>query len=102
MPRPGQYVFWHFFQKPRPGAVYNAGGGRQSNCSIIKAIALVEELTGNRMNMSYHETNRVGDHIWWISDLSRFLADYPYWEWQYDTRILSEIVEGTEQRVKIA
>ena len=65
-------MFWHFYQNPRPGEVYNAGGGRFSNCSMLEGITLCEEITGNKMNYSYSETNRIGDHIWYISDLSKF------------------------------
>src|SRR6476469_365661 len=61
-------MFWHFYRDPKQGEVYNAGGGRFSNCSMIEAIKLCEEISGNKMNISYLEDNRIGDHIWWISD----------------------------------
>lgn len=77
-------MFWHFYQHPRQGEVYNAGGGRFSNCSILEAIALCEEITGHKMNYSYSDTNRIGDHIWWISDVSKFKSHYPGWNWQWD------------------
>jgi CDP-paratose 2-epimerase len=79
-------MFWNFYQNPRCGEVYNAGGGRFANCSMIEAIELCEEITGNKMNYSYQETNRIGDHIWYISDLSKFKAHYPDWHWQYDLK----------------
>jgi len=85
-------MFWHFYQNPKQGEVYNAGGSRFSNCSMKEAIAICEEITGNKMNYTYSETNRVGDHIWWISDLSKFKKDYPNWNWQYNlTDILTQI-----------
>ena len=77
-------MFWHFYQAPRPGEVYNAGGGRHANCSMLEAISVCEEISGNKMNYSYSETNRIGDHIWYISDLSKFKAHYPTWNWTYD------------------
>ena len=79
-------MFWHFYQKPRQGEVYNAGGGRFSNCSMLEAITICEEITGNKMNYSYSDTNRIGDHIWWISDVSKFKEHYPGWDWQWDLK----------------
>lgn len=93
-------MFWHFFQNPKPGEVYNAGGGRFSNCSMQEGISLCEEITGNKMNYSYSETNRIGDHIWYISDLSKFRSHYPDWHWEYNlTDILVQIFENMAQRV---
>ena len=79
-------MFWHFYQNPRPGEVYNAGGGRHANCSMLEARVLCEEISGNKMNFSYSETNRIGDHIWYVSDLSKFKSHYPDWNWEYDLR----------------
>lgn len=87
-------AFHHFFLNPRCGAVYNMGGGRFSNCSMVEAINLCEEITGNKLNCSYVDENRRGDHIWWISDLSRFKTDYSDWSIHYDVpKILQEIYE---------
>ena len=77
-------MFWHFHQNPRPGEVYNAGGGRHSNCSMTEAIEICENITGKKMNYKYSETNRIGDHIWWISDVSKFKNHYPNWSFQYN------------------
>ena len=77
-------MFWHFYQQPRPGEVYNAGGGRFANCSMLEAIALCEQISGNKMQYSYAETNRIGDHIWYISDLTKFKSHYPNWAPQYN------------------
>ncbi|HOY29856.1 MAG TPA: NAD-dependent epimerase, partial [Flavobacteriales bacterium] len=63
--------------------VYNAGGGRYANCSMLEAIALCERITGNRMHITLSETNRIGDHIWYVSDLSKFRAHYPEWSPRY-------------------
>ncbi len=85
-------MFWHFYQKPRIGEVYNAGGSRHSNCSMIEAIKICSEITGKKMNYSYSETNRVGDHIWWVSDVRKFQGHYKEWEYKYNLRdILSQI-----------
>lgn len=79
-------MFWHFYQNPKEGEVYNAGGGRFANCSMQEAIVLCEEITGNKMSFSYSETNRIGDHIWYVSDLRKFKAHYPEWDWKYDLK----------------
>jgi CDP-paratose 2-epimerase len=93
-------MFWHFFNNPRPGEVYNAGGGRFSNCSVLEAIAMCERITGNKMNYTYSEQNRIGDHIWWISDVSKFKTHYPQWGWTYDLEdILVEMNEALAARV---
>ncbi|MBI2444538.1 MAG: NAD-dependent epimerase/dehydratase family protein [Candidatus Magasanikbacteria bacterium] len=85
-------MFWNFHQKPRPGEVYNAGGGRQSNVSLREAIDKIERLTGKPANYEYRETNRIGDHIWYISDLTKFQTHYPNWHYTYNLdRILEEL-----------
>jgi CDP-paratose 2-epimerase len=92
-------MFWHFYQNPRSGEVYNAGGGRFSNCSMAEAIKWSEEITGQKMNYTYTETNRIGDHIWWISDLSKFKSHYPDWNWKYGIMdILTQIHDATVER----
>lgn len=88
-------VLWHIFQKPGTAKVYNMGGSRHSNCSMLEAIKACEKLTGRPMNWSYKEENRAGDHIWWVSDVRRFRADYPDWEYRYGIDdILAEILES--------
>lgn len=77
-------MFWHFYQNPRIGEVYNAGGGRFSNCSMTEGIALCEKIAGKKMNYTYVDDNRIGDHIWYISDLTKFKSHYPSWNWKYD------------------
>lgn len=89
-------MFWHFYQNPRIAEVYNAGGGRHSNCSMAEAIEMSERITGKKMNYSYTETNRIGDHIWWISDVRKFKEHYPSWNWKYNIHdILSQIYHAT-------
>ena len=75
------------------------GGGRYSNCSMVEAITLCEQISGNRLDWNYVEQNRQGDHIWWISDLSRFRKHYPSWKQKYDVpAILREIYEMNVER----
>lgn len=94
-------MFWHFYQKPRVGEVYNAGGSRYSNCSMLEAIKICEKITGKKMNWSYSETNRIGDHIWWISDVRKFQAHYPEWKYQFNLeQILTEIYDNLNIRVE--
>jgi CDP-paratose 2-epimerase len=92
-------AFHEFFKAPRVAEVYNVGGGRYSNCSMLEAIQLCEEISGRPLNWSYSETNRVGDHIWWISDNTRFQQHYPEWQLAYDVpRILHEIHDFSVSR----
>ena len=83
-------MFHHFHRAPRVAEVYNAGGGRFSNCSMMEAQALCEEITGNRMNMTYSDQARSGDHIWYVSDVRRFKEHYPQWNYRYDLRTTLE------------
>ena len=96
-------MFWHFYQNPKHGEVYNAGGGRHSNCSMKEAVALCENITGKKMNISYSDKNRVGDHIWYISDVSKFKSHYPDWDWNYDVPdILTQIFQQFSTRNSFA
>ncbi len=93
-------MFWHFYQNPKKGEVYNAGGGRFSNCSMKEAINDCERITGKKMNYSYSETNRIGDHIWYISDLRKFKNHYPNWNWTFGIEdILTQIHDSMLTRV---
>jgi len=90
-----------FFAAPRVAEVYNMGGGRFSNCSLLEAMRMVEEVSGRPFNSVYVDTNRVGDHIWYISDLGRFQGHYPGWKLRYDCkRIIREIHEANRERWK--
>jgi CDP-paratose 2-epimerase len=92
-------AFDAFFSSPGKGEVYNIGGGRDSNCSMMEAIDLCEEIVGRPMSVSYSDTNRIGDHIWWISNLARFKSHYPTWRIQRDVpTILREIYERNHER----
>lgn len=88
-------ALWHFFEAPRPGAVYNMGGSRHANCSVLEAVRLTEELCGRKVDLRFSEQERSGDHIWWISDVRRFRRDYPEWSYRYDLHeTLAEIVDA--------
>jgi CDP-paratose 2-epimerase len=88
-------AFAAFIEAPRSGEVYNLGGSRHSNCSMREAIQLCEEISGRKLTWTYEEDNRIGDHIWWISDVRRFQQHYPKWRFRYGLReILEEIHEA--------
>ena len=94
-------AFWRFFEAPRAGEVYNIGGGRHANCSIVEAITLVQEMTGRALDWAYSDANRVGDHIWWVSDSRRFMEHYPGWTIQYALgRTLREMVDAQLARAE--
>jgi CDP-paratose 2-epimerase len=85
-------AFEAFAESPREAAVYNLGGGRECNCSMIEAIAICEEIAGRPLEWSLSDEARIGDHRWWISDLGAFKRDYPNWELRYGIEeILREI-----------
>jgi CDP-paratose 2-epimerase len=85
-------AFAAFHSAPRVGAVYNIGGGRQSNCSMLEAIEACERIAGRQLDWTLADDNRIGDHRWWIGDLEPFKRDYPEWDLTYDVdSILQEI-----------
>jgi CDP-paratose 2-epimerase len=85
-------AFWQFFRAPRVAEVYNLGGSRHSNCSMLEAIARCEAISGRKLDWTYVADNRIGDHIWWISDVRKFQAHFPAWKYRYDLdAILREI-----------
>ncbi len=83
-------AFHHFYKAPRIAEVYNMGGSRHSNCSMLEAISLCEQITGKTLNWTYTETNRVGDHIWYVSDIRKFQSHYPDWQQEYNVQQLLE------------
>ncbi|HVV25589.1 MAG TPA: NAD-dependent epimerase/dehydratase family protein [Candidatus Saccharimonadales bacterium] len=92
-------AFWHFYQKPRSGEVYNMGGARQSNISMLEAIEKIEKLLGKKANYELSKENRIGDHIWYISDVSKFKKHYPKWDFEYDIdAILKEMCAAVEAK----
>jgi CDP-paratose 2-epimerase len=92
-------MFDVFYQNPRMGEVYNAGGGRFSNCSMLEAIEWSEKITGNKFNFSYSENNRIGDHIWYISDTSKFKNHYPNWTQEFGIQEILEQIYAAYQSI---
>src|SRR5213080_3390790 len=90
-------AFAEFARAPRAGEVYNIGGSRHSNCSMLEAISLCEEISGRKLSWHYEETNRIGDHVWWISDVRKFQSHYPQWQFRFGLR---EILEQIFHAVK--
>lgn len=85
-------AFYHFYNKPRIGEVYNIGGSRHSNISILEAIEKIEKIIGKKAKVKYDKNNRIGDHIWYISDVSKFRNHFPKWEYKYSgDQIIEEI-----------
>ena len=86
--------FWEYYKNPRKGEVYNIGGGRYSNCSIIEALNILENLTKIKIKRQIIKRPRVGDHIWYISDVTKFQKHYPKWKQKYNTeKIIEELIE---------
>ena len=94
-------AFYEFFKAPRVAEVYNTGGGRYSNCSMLEAIEICQTIVARKLNWTYSEQNRIGDHIWWVSDNSKFSQHYPNWKLKYNVpQILQEIYEFNYERWK--
>jgi CDP-paratose 2-epimerase len=92
-------MFWHFYQNPRPGEVYNVGGGRHSNCSVLEGIEIVENVSGKKLSWGYVDSSRIGDHRWYVSNVGKFKSHYPTFEYSRTlTQIVIEIVEGLGSR----
>jgi CDP-paratose 2-epimerase len=92
-------AFDEVYRDPGIADVYNIGGGRGSNCSMLEAIEMCEEIAGRKLDYKYSEINRIGDHIWYVSDLTKFETRYPGWRLEYDVpRILQEIYDANRER----
>ena len=81
-------AFNEFYKNPRPGEVYNIGGSRHSNISVLEAIYKIQERTGKTIDYSISSNNRTGDHIWYISDVSKFMEHYPQWGYKYNMDLI--------------
>lgn len=88
-------MFWHFYLNPKKGEVYNAGGGRENSLSVLEAISMISYISNRKYkNFTISETNRIGDHIWYITDYSKFKKDYPEWKITYPIeKILEEMIK---------
>jgi CDP-paratose 2-epimerase len=92
-----------FHKAPRSAAVYNIGGGRTSNCSMLEAIELCERIAGRALDRTLVDAPRVGDHRWWISDVAGFQRDYPEWRLEYGVEdTLREIYERNVENWSVA
>lgn len=85
-------AFYHFYKNPKKGEVYNIGGSRHSNTSMFEAVKKAEKVLGKKAKIKYSNDNRIGDHIWYISDVGKFKNHYPAWNYKYDNdNIIEEI-----------
>ena len=95
-------ALYHFYLNPHKGEVYNIGGGRSSNCSVLEAIKLCEKITEKKLKWIYVEENRIGDHIWYISSLERMRSHFPDWEQKYNLeKLLEEMYNSDISRSKV-
>ncbi len=96
-------AFYHFYLSPKQGEVYNIGGSRYSHCSLIEADRMCEEIVGHKMIFRYLDSNRSGDHVWWVSDVSKFKSHFPDWNLTWNVQgILEEIFRANKQRWEAA
>jgi CDP-paratose 2-epimerase len=94
-------AFWEFHKDPKPGSVYNMGGSRYANCSVLEAIKIAEEIAGRELTYTVSDDARSGDHIWYVSDVRRFQKDYPNWQYTMDLRsTIEQIVHAAQERNK--
>lgn len=92
-------AFEHFYRNPRQGEVYNIGGSRFSNCSMLEAIEIAGKVAGRELRYSYKDANRAGDHIWYVSDVSKFERHYPGWRLTRNIHdIITEIHDANVER----
>jgi CDP-paratose 2-epimerase len=96
-------AFHEFIRRPNPAKVYNIGGGRESNCSLLEAVKACETRAGKKLNRMYIDDNRIGDHQWYVSSLARFKSDYPNWSLNYCmSDIFDDIYRGTTERTGVS
>ena len=87
--------FWEFYKRPRSGEVYNVGGTRFSNCSIIEALNYIEKKMKIKIKKLLIKQNRIGDHIWYISSMKKFKKHYPNWTQKYSTKkIIDQLINS--------
>jgi CDP-paratose 2-epimerase len=92
-----------FHRAPRQAAVYNLGGGRHANCSMLEAIGACERIAGRELDWRLSDEARIGDHRWWISDNGAFERDHPAWALRYDIdALLREIHEANAESWRAA
>ena len=92
-------AFWQFAQHPRPGEVYNLGGGKANAASVLECIEMIAAVCGKRPQLTYSETNRVGDHICYYSDLRKLQSHFPQWRLNHSLeQIVDEMVRAVERQ----
>jgi CDP-paratose 2-epimerase len=92
-----------FVDAPRVGEVYSIGGSRFSHCSMLEAIALCQEISGCELPWTYEDKNRIGDHIWYVSDIGKFQRHFPAWTQRYDVKsLLQDIHDQNVERWQAA
>ena len=88
-------AFHEFYLNPKIGEVYNIGGSRYSNISMLESIDKIASILGTKLDYTISEDNRIGDHIWYISDVTKFREHYPNWNYKYDIdSIISEMINA--------
>ncbi len=93
-------AFESYINKPKPGAVYNLGGGRNNAASVLECIDMIKELSGHELKYTQSETNRIGDHICYISDLAKLKNDFPDWDISINLEeIAQQIIDSEEAKV---
>lgn len=96
-------AFWEFFKAPKQGEVYNMGGSRFANISMLEAIKVIEEISGHKLNYTLLDDARSGDHIWYVSDVRKFQQHYPEWKYEYDMRrTIEEMVAAATKKIEVA
>ena len=96
--------FWHFAQDPKPGEVYNLGGGKGNSASLLESVDMVHEASGKKPKLTYTDQNRIGDHICYYSDLRKLKEHFPDWDLTYSLeQIVEEMVKTItdQQRVSV-
>ena len=92
--------FWEFFKKPKCGEVYNVGGTRYSNCSILEALNIIEKYCDIKVKKTFIKQNRIGDHIWYITSMKKFKNHYPEWEQKFNTeKIIKELINFQDIKI---
>jgi CDP-paratose 2-epimerase len=88
-------AFHEFYLNPRIGEVYNIGGSRHSNISMLESIDKISNILGTKLDYTISKDNRIGDHIWYISDVTKFKGHYPNWDYKYDIdMIINEMIKS--------
>ena len=92
-------AFHAYHQAPKQAAVYNLGGGRESNVSMLEAIELCQQIAGRQLDYILTDEARIGDHLWYVSDMSAFQCEYPSWGLTFGIGdVLQDIYEANAER----